>query len=218
MSNQPSGERRPIAARHTRWAGFLTNRLVAWGVTPNLISVAGLLAALAASACLAGTARVDETVGRWLWAAAGLLVPLRLLANMLDGMVAVASGKSSRLGELFNEVPDRLADVAILVGLGYAAGGDPTHGWAAALAALLVAYIRNVGKAVGVPHDFRGPMAKQQRMFLVIVCCWFMATAPAAWHPKPDLPVWTLALIIVGCIITFVRRLVGIGRHVGAAS
>ena len=40
-------------------------------------------------------------------------------------MVAVASDRTSKLGELFNEVPDGLSDAATLVGLGYAAGGVP---------------------------------------------------------------------------------------------
>ena len=49
-----------------------------------------------------------------------LLIPavgfcyLRLWLNMLDGMVALASGKASRTGEIVNELPDRISDVVIL--------------------------------------------------------------------------------------------------------
>ena len=47
---------------------------------------------------------------------------LRLLCNMLDGMVAVEGGKGSRTGEIYNEVPDRIADPLLLVPAGYAIG------------------------------------------------------------------------------------------------
>ena len=43
-----------------------------------------------------------------LFLVAAVCVQLRLLANLLDGMVAVGSGQASRIGELYNEVPDRV--------------------------------------------------------------------------------------------------------------
>ena len=51
-----------------------------------------------------------------------LCVQLRLLCNLLDGMVAVEGGRSSPVGALYNEVPDRVADSLLLVALGYAVG------------------------------------------------------------------------------------------------
>ena len=39
-----------------------------------------------------------------------------LLANLLDGLVAVEGGRRSPTGELFNEVPDRVSDVLVLAG------------------------------------------------------------------------------------------------------
>ena len=89
---------------------------------------------------------------------------MRLLANLLDGMVAVQANKASLLGEVFYEVPDRLSDLFILVGLGYAAQGIPTVGGLAATGAILTAYVRAFGASLGLGQDFRGPMAKPQRM------------------------------------------------------
>ena len=34
------------------------------------------------------------------------------LANMLDGLLAVEGGQQTKTGELYNEIPDRIADVA----------------------------------------------------------------------------------------------------------
>ena len=59
----------------------------------------------------------------WLaFVATAACVQLRLLCNLLDGMVAIEGGKSTPTGALFNEIPDRLADALFLVPLGYAGG------------------------------------------------------------------------------------------------
>jgi len=137
---------------------------------------------------------------------------LRLLANMFDGMVAVAAGRTSRLGELFNEFPDRLSDAATLVGLGYAAGGRPDLGYLAALAAVLVAYTRALGKTAGAPNIFVGPMAKQQRMAVVILTALACAILPENWLQAALLPTCALALCIAGSLVTMIRRLVLIAR------
>ena len=105
---------------------------------------------------------------------AAAAMPLRLLCNMLDGMLAVEGGLTTPSGELYNELPDRLADLLILVGAGYAIGEvpwGPELGWAAATTALLTAYVRTLGVAAGASHHFVGPMAKPRRMHVLIAAC-----------------------------------------------
>lgn len=97
-------------------------------------------------------------------------IQLRLLCNLLDGMVAIEGGKQSATGALYNEVPDRLADSAFLVALGYAIELD-WLGWYAALAAALTAYIRVLGGSLGLAQDFRGPQAKPHRMAVLTAGC-----------------------------------------------
>src|ERR1700728_2237388 len=105
----------------------------------------------------------------WLVAAAG--IQLRLSANLLDGMVAVEGGKGGPTGELWNEAPDRLADAMIFIGAGYAAGSQPVMGFAAALVAVFVAYIRALGASVGAGQIFLGPQAKPHRMAVMTATC-----------------------------------------------
>jgi len=130
----------------------------------------------------------------------------------------VASGKASRVGELYNEAPDRVSDAATLIGFGYATGGSPVLGYVAACLALFTAYVRTLGKAAGAPNDFCGPMAKQQRMFLVTLAAVYAALTPRAWEPawgtraSWGLAAAVLAVIGVGCVITSARRLVRISR------
>src|SRR5439155_6616796 len=158
---------RPIAVREWGVFRWLAGRLARGGVYPNAISIMGMVSGIAAGAALAATSPLSGLEQRLAWLAAGLFIQLRLLANMLDGMVAIECGKASPVGELYNEVPDRVSDAAILIGAGYAAGGDILLGSAAACVALFTAYVRAMGKAAGARNEFCGPMAKQQRMFVI---------------------------------------------------
>ncbi|MBV8916405.1 MAG: CDP-alcohol phosphatidyltransferase family protein, partial [Acetobacteraceae bacterium] len=134
--NEP-GDRRPIAARDWRPIRAAATWLVRQQAAPNGISVAGMAAALLAGTLFALIPAVPDKA-RLLWACGAVLIQLRLLANVLDGMVAVGRGVASRVGELFNEVPDRISDTAVLAGVGHAVG-EPALGWAAALFAMLTA-------------------------------------------------------------------------------
>jgi phosphatidylglycerophosphate synthase len=231
MSGDPHhpGERRPIAVRKWKIFQDLARALARRGFSPNAISVAGMLCGIGAGIALAATGYLPSFGQRLAWLAGALLIQLRLLANMLDGMVAIEGGKASPVGELYNEVPDRVSDVATLIGAGYAAGGSPALGYLAACVALFAAYVRAMGKAAGANQEFCGPMAKQQRMFVVTVIAVYCAVVPENWHP-----VWTLSpapppspsptggegmgggwglmaaalvLIILGGIVTVIRRL-----------
>jgi len=206
-------DRRPIAARNRPVFQRMANALASRGCSANLISILGMLAALVAGLALFLTAHWPH-IGRVLLLVAAGGMQLRLLANMLDGMVAIASGKASAVGELYNEAPDRISDMAVLIGAGYAISGDITLGYLAACAALLVAYIRTLGKSAGAHNEFCGPMAKQHRMFFMTVACLYLALTPSNWQPvitcrghAYGLIAMTLALIIFGCIITAWRRL-----------
>ncbi|HKQ46888.1 MAG TPA: CDP-alcohol phosphatidyltransferase family protein [Phycisphaerae bacterium] len=202
-------DRRPIAARQWAVMNRLAAALARAGVSANAISLSGMICAILGGVCLWQTATADVIPLRITWLAAAALIQLRLLANLLDGMVAISTGKASPLGELFNDAPDRISDVAILIGMGYALGGHPILGWVAALLALLTAYVRVLGKSLGVPSDFRGPMAKPHRMFFVTVVALLNAAAPSGLQQLSPV-LWCLAVICVGCLITIGRRMLNI--------
>ena len=105
---------------------------------------------------------------------AAACIQLRLLANLLDGMLAVEGGLGSPAGELYNEIPDRLSDVLILAAAGYAIPAiawAPELGWGVAVLAVLTAYVRAFGGSLGQPQDFCGPMGKPQRMAVMTAGC-----------------------------------------------
>lgn len=207
MSSIAGAERRPVALRRWGLSQRMAHFLVARGVKANAVSFVGLAFGLGGGLALAATRQAE--LERPAFLAAVALILLRLLANMLDGMVAVESGQSSAVGELWNEVPDRLSDAATLIGAGYAAGSCPVLGYQAACLALLTAYVRAEGKVAGAPQVFSGPMAKPQRMFTIAAAALLTVLAPL-----DDFGWMALALLVVsaGCVWTVLRRLGRIAR------
>lgn len=195
--------RRPVAARTSGFAQRLTRALLKTPVTPNQISVASIAFAALGSAALVH-APADPLL--YLGAIAG--IQLRLLCNLLDGMVAVEGGKGDPTGEIYNDLPDRLADPILLAAAGYA-----THlplgielGWLAAIGALLTAYVRVLGRSINAGTYFIGPMAKQHRMALLTVAC--VLSGVTAWYGAAGWPIYVaLVVIVAGCAWTAVRRL-----------
>ena len=201
-----SESRRPLKTRETRWAKILAAWLARRRVPPNAISVTGLFIALAGSAALVG-AHTFTTVRPLLLFLGAAAVQLRLLCNMLDGMVAVEGGLKSPTGDLFNEAPDRLEDIALLASAGYAIG-SPWLGWMAATAAVLTAYTRALGASLGQGQDFSGPLAKPHRMFVLTVGCLGEIAFPNV------LITWALWIIAAGALLTALRRLSRLYRRV----
>jgi len=202
-------DRRPIATRNRKWAQAATAWLAARNVSPNAISIAGMCACIVAGIALGVTSICDYRI---LWLAAALGAQLRLTANMLDGMVALVSGRTSKIGELYNEVPDRISDAAVFIGAGFAWGGNVTLGYIATILAIFTAYVRAAGKIAGAPNEFCGPMAKQHRMLVITLICLYSAIAPRSWQmitfndSQIGLMTFGLAVIVVGCVITVIRR------------
>ena len=197
-------DRRSIAARSSPFFQGVSRFLARIGVSPNAISVSSVFFAVGASVGLILTAQSPNN--RLLWLTIAMCIPLRLIANMLDGMVAVDSGKLSNVGELFNEVPDRVSDVLIFVSAGYAYGSTPSLGYGLAIIALFIPYLRALGNSMDVTQLFIGPMAKSHRMFALAGICLYNAIAPASLQVS-TLLMWGLAVIGFGGVITIFRRL-----------
>ena len=202
--------RRPLASRDSGWARAIARHLSAADITPNQISMASMaMAAFAGLAFwLAGGAHSGARTTFLL--AAALFCQFRLLCNLFDGMVAIEGGKQEPDGPFWNEFPDRIADILILVGAGYGAG-VPALGWAAAGLAVLTAYTRELGRACGLPADFSGPMAKQHRMATITAAALLSLLEPL-WQGESEILVGALWLIAAGAAVTALRRAANVVR------
>ena len=176
-------------------------------IHPDAISYLSIVAS-----ALAGICFWQSGHHLWLLILAPLLCHVRLWLNMLDGMVAMAAGKASLRGEILNDLPDRISDVLIFVGVAHSGLCAIFFGYWAAIFALLTAYVGMFGQAVGVQREFSGVMSKPWRMVTLHVGAWL--TLAFIWFrdgrfqlgPLTSLD-WTCIIIIVGCIQTIAVRL-----------
>ncbi len=195
MSNeQAAANRRPLKSRSTRWASLATRAVLATGLSANQVSLLGVMVA-----GLGAWLMIQAPARPWLFLAAAACIQLRLLANMLDGLVAVEGGRGGPTGAIWNEFPDRIEDSLFLVAAGYAAA-FPWLGWLAALLAAICAYVRVLGGTLGMPQDFRGPMAKPHRMAALTLGC----LVAIAWQPAIAI---ALGIIAAGTLLTIALRL-----------
>jgi len=193
---QPTS-RRPIAESFRKTARGVVAWCVRHNVHPDSISYFSVVAAALAAACFWQSGRHP-----WLLWLGPAFCYLRLWCNMLDGMVALAAGKASWRGEILNDLPDRVSDVMIFVGVAHSGWCSPFAGYWAAIAAVFTAYVGMFGQAVGVQREFRGMMAKPWRMVVLHVGAWVQFF----WRDLPVLD-WTCWVVIAGCIQTVAVRL-----------
>lgn len=206
MSTAPP--RRPLRTRSRGWPRRLSGALAHAGVSPNVVSVMSIVASALAAAAYIGSVLVARAPASVLLVTAAGCVQLRLLTNMLDGLIAVEAGKHTALGDLYNEIPDRIDDLLILGGAGVAVGTlwGLGLGIACAVLAVITAYVRLLAGSLGLPQPFLGPMAKPHRMAALTVATLGGAIETAA----SGTAVWALGIglgiIATGTVVTVVRR------------
>lgn len=214
MTTRRGTDRREIRQRSASWATRSAGLLRRAGVRPNQVSVASLVVAALGAVALVWGGHATGAARAALLLVAAVCLPLRLLCNMLDGMLAVEGGLSSPTGDLFNELPDRAADLVLLTAAGYATAGAAVIGgvdvgvllgWAAATLAVGTAYVRTLGAAQGVGNFFAGPMPKPARMWVLLAACLVSVVEPTAWRGAALLA--ASAVVTLGSLATIVVRL-----------
>ena len=196
--------RRPIKQRESGWAKSIAAALGRVGITPNQVSITSMVFAALAGACFLISPDLSPMSRAIALIIAVLACQARLLCNLFDGMIAVEGGHSTPDGTFWNEFPDRISDVLIFACAGYGAG-FPELGWAAAVLAVLTAYVRELGHANGLAPDFSGPLAKQGRMHLVSLGA-IAAIFETIWISENSALSIALSVIIVGSALTVLNR------------
>ena len=154
--------------------------LAAVGVTPNMLTLAGVL----------GNAGAATLAARGDFLPAGIVMLAASSLDMLDGALARATGKATRFGSVFDAVMDRLSEAAVLFGLLFYfsdRGGREEEMliFAAIVASFLVSYTRARAEIVDVPLR-EGLFGRAERVLLlgigliidqVTVTLWVLAVA-----------------------------------------
>ena len=130
------------------------------GLTPNLVTIIGLLIAVAA-AYLIG-------VGQW-WAG-GLVALFAGIFDMFDGALARNTGRASDFGALLDSTIDRVSEAVVLLGvLAYYLTSDNDLGamlvYGALVGSIMVSYMRARSEGLGIECKV-GVMQRPERVAL----------------------------------------------------
>ena len=170
------------------------------GLTPDHLTLIGLILALAATIVIA--------LG---WLNVGLvLVILAALPDLLDGALAKASNNASQRGAFFDSVADRVTDMLLLGGVGWYLATE--HGSHAALLpfavmglSALISYQRAKAESLGLQAK-GGLMERAERVILLCFGLLFdTILIPILW------------VMLVLTAFTAVQRFVGVWNQAVAA-
>lgn len=183
----------------------LERAMVAWRVSPDLFNYLGVAFGVFAAVAYA----------RHSLAAAGWMVLLGGLADIMDGRIARARGLASAYGEFLDSMLDRFSEAFVFVGLAFVFEGSALAAAGLLLAiggSMMVSYARAKGAVVGV--DCRGGvMQRAERLVIVAVASLVDGpiTSALGWRPGMVLlaAVWVVG---VGSLGTAVYRTAYIAR------
>jgi phosphatidylglycerophosphate synthase len=211
MTGYTPTSRRPIAGLFRRTAGGAVAWAVRARIHPDLFSYGSIVAAAIAGVLF----WQSRTHPKYLLVGVAFAF-VRLWLNMFDGMVALAAGKASKKGEIINDLPDRVSDVLIFVGIAHSGWCHVLLGYWVAMAALIVAYTGLFGQAVGVQREFSGLMSKPWRILVMsigaVVTCVLVHLSARFWWGGFTALDWAFLAILLGCVQTVVVRLQRIVR------
>lgn len=151
----------------------LIQRLHSWGVSPNLLTLLGILLSLAMGIyALYG----DRTIALVLMP---IVLLLRMALNALDGMMARQYNLQSKMGALLNEVGDVVSDIVLYYPLYVLFAMDQIWIMCFLLLSVLNEFAGLLGQAMGGARRYEGPMGKSDRALVVgILCLLFLFKAP----------------------------------------
>jgi archaetidylinositol phosphate synthase len=134
------------------------------GVTPNTVTIMGLIISLASAWCFYRGASSPL-----LLLAAALLILLSGLFDAVDGIIARSKGKITAFGGFLDSVSDRYADAMVLAGITLGGLCNPIAGFTALIGSLMVSYTRSRAEAVGVGMAGVGIAERAERMLILAI-------------------------------------------------
>lgn len=182
----------------------ITDTLVKRKVSPDYLTYGAILLA----AGMAILIYLSETNPSLLLLVA-LGIPIRLTMNALDGQVSRALGIDDPMGEVKNELGDRLADMLIFASFCFLSEIPLPISLGALCITFLVAYVGILGKAVSGVREYSGNMGKPDRMATITITAALVAIT-SEWY---WLSIGLIIIIILG-VYTLWLRLAKINERV----
>lgn len=175
--------------------------LVALRVTPNVITIVGMLLA-AVVPVIAWHWQAAAASNGWLWLAVVLVAVSGLLDN-LDGAVAVMTGRTSQWGQVLDAVCDRVADAALLITFGLL--GAP---WLVVASAVLLSLVQEYARARAnaLGSEELSTVTIWERPTRIIVTAVFIGLV--AWSPFVAGTTWA----VTGAVVAFILSVIGFSQ------
>lgn len=167
-----------------------------FGVTPNMLTIAGfLLNCIVAAIIASGRGQLG-----------GVLLLFASAFDMLDGAVARSTGQTSKFGGFFDSTVDRYSEIVVYVGLLWYMLGTDDWKWGAMLVllsatgAVMVSYARARAEAAGWKASV-GILARPERV--VVLSLGLII----------ERPMWALIVLAVATNLTAVMRMIHVWRE-----
>jgi CDP-diacylglycerol---glycerol-3-phosphate 3-phosphatidyltransferase len=185
------GSKRAVVAR----LDGLVNRLAMAGVSPDAVTLAAIPVAVVGGLALLASPLVPP-----LLLLVPVLVAVRLILNLVDGALARSTGRTHPRGELFNELGDRLADIAFLAPVAFLPGAQRETVLLGVTGAVLASFVGVTARAAGAPRLYGGVLSKPGRMVLLAAfALGALVLVPPAWAPFGP-------ILLAGTVLTVVER------------
>ena len=172
------------------WFAHLETSTTAW-------TVVGLIVSFLAAYAYSASGFDSEVLG-------GVLVLVAGWFDMVDGAVAKATGRASKRGAFLDSTLDRVAEVALYLGILVGGYSTPEFVLLALSLSLLVSYTRAKGDALGVALSGVGIGERSERLLIIAI------------SSLVGLVGWGVVLVLVVAFYTFLERTYRASKALGA--
>jgi len=165
------------------------------GFSPNFWTVVGLLFALASAVVYGMGIEFGLIIG-------GVLLLVSGFFDMVDGQVARITGKTSKKGSYLDSMFDKIAEVAIFLGLLIGGYAEPYLVMLAITLSLLVSYARAKSDALNINMQGIGIGERAERLLVIAIIGIIGYMEPAVM----------IVVVIAG--ITLVQRMITTAKNI----
>ncbi len=165
------------------------------GLSPNFWTLAGLVFALASALVYGLSIEFGLIIG-------GILLLVSGFFDMVDGQVARVTGKTSQKGSYLDSMFDKIAEVAIFLGLLVGGYAEPYLVMLAITLSLLVSYARAKSDALNIKLQGIGIGERAERLLVIAIIGIIGYMEPAV----------IIVVVIAG--ITLVQRMIVTAKNI----
>ena len=165
------------------------------GLSPDFWTGIGLAFAIASAAVYGLALEFGLIIG-------GVLLLISGFFDVVDGQVARVTGKTSRRGEYFDSMSDKIAEVAVFLGILVGGYAEPYLVFLAAAISLLVSYARAKSDAINVKLQGVGIGERAERLLVIALIGMIGFMEPA------------VIIVIVIASVTLIQRMIVTGKSI----